>query len=232
MSNWPLVRVADVADLLVGFPFKSNSYVKSEGVRLLRGDNVIQRDVRWENAALWPTALAPDFAEYLLQVGDIAVAMDRPWIAAGLKVAEIRPEDTPSLLVQRVTRVRAARGVDPKFLSAVLYGPEFTSWVRSVDTGTTVPHITKADIGNFTFPLPPLPEQQRIAGVLGAFDDLIETNRRLAQHQEELAQALAHGPDLVPLAEIAEFPHVLRQRSCRISGFGSDHTVGVWLTRE
>ena len=25
---------------------------------------------------------------------------------------------------------------------------------------------------------------------------------------------------------------VLRQRSCRISGFGSDHTVGVWLTRE
>ena len=34
-----------------------------------------------------------------------------------------------------------------------------------------------------------------------------------------------------------EFGHwlladVLRQRSCRISGFGSDHTVGVWLTRE
>ena len=26
--------------------------------------------------------------------------------------------------------------------------------------------------------------------------------------------------------------HVLRQGSCRISGFESDHTVGVWLTRE
>ena len=25
---------------------------------------------------------------------------------------------------------------------------------------------------------------------------------------------------------------VLRQGSCRISGFESDHTVGVWLTRE
>ena len=27
-------------------------------------------------------------------------------------------------------------------------------------------------------------------------------------------------------------PNVLRQGSCRISGFESDHTVGVWLTRE
>jgi len=30
----------------------------------------------------------------------------------------------------------------------------------------------------------------------------------------------------------AEFARVLRQGSCRISGFESDHTVGVWLTRE
>ncbi len=34
--------------------------------------------------------------------------------------------------------------------------------------------------------------------------------------------------DAVP--RLAE--RVLRQGSCRISGFESDHTVGVWLTRE
>jgi type I restriction enzyme S subunit len=39
-------------------------------------------------------------------------------------------------------------------------------------------------------PLPPLDEQRRISGVLGALDDLIEVNRGLAQDCEHLAQVL------------------------------------------
>ena len=39
--------------------------------------------------------------------------------------------------------------------------------------------------------------------------------------------------DLYLAAEgTAQQKDVLRQGSCRISGFESDHTVGVWLTRE
>jgi type I restriction enzyme, S subunit len=38
--------------------------------------------------------------------------------------------------------------------------------------------------------LPPLEEQERIAGVLGAFDDLIETNRRLIAGLDDLFQTL------------------------------------------
>ena len=38
-------------------------------------------------------------------------------------------------------------------------------------------------------------------------------------------------PDRV-VASLIEQVDVLRQGSCRISGFESDHTVGVWLTRE
>lgn len=39
-------------------------------------------------------------------------------------------------------------------------------------------------------PIPPLPTQQRIASILGAYDDLIEVNRRRVAVLEEMAQGL------------------------------------------
>ncbi len=44
--------------------------------------------------------------------------------------------------------------------------------------------------------------------------------------REEIALLRAQGKGVRQIAR------VLRQGSCRISGFESDHTVGVWLTRE
>lgn len=53
--------------------------------------------------------------------------------------------------------------------------------------------------------VPPLDEQRRIAEVLGALDDLIDTNELVADRATSLAQALAMraGDVQVPLAEIA-----------------------------
>lgn len=45
-------------------------------------------------------------------------------------------------------------------------------------------------IGRYAFPLPPLEEQERIAGVLGAFDDLIETNRETVRRLDRLGRVV------------------------------------------
>ncbi len=49
------------------------------GIRLLRGDNVVQGKLRWEGVKRWPLALATTYAQYTLAPGDVVVAMDRPW---------------------------------------------------------------------------------------------------------------------------------------------------------
>jgi type I restriction enzyme S subunit len=59
-----------------------------------------------------------------------------------------------------------------------------------VQTGTAVPHISGRQIVDFRFPLPPLPEQERIADVLGALDDKIELNRRTNRTLESMARAI------------------------------------------
>jgi hypothetical protein len=205
MCSQNLVRLGDYTDLLTGNPFKSSQYSTDRaGIRLLRGDNVVQGKIRWDGVKRWPLARATDFRQYELVPGDVVVAMDRPWIEAGLKYAIVRQRDAPSLLVQRVARLRARPGLDQGYLGYVIGSRDFAVHVLAVQTGTAIPHISPSQLQEFSFHLPPLAEQRSIAFVLGAFDDKIEINLRQIQIQEELAtriidQVGAH----IPLLELA-----------------------------
>ncbi len=190
-SEWPLVTLGDVVDLATGFPFESQRYTGEPGdPRLLRGDNVGQGSLRWDGAKRWPAQSTVGLDDYWLRAGDVILAMDRPWIEAGLKYATVLESDLPALLVQRVARLRGTERLDTRFLRYVIAGRDFTDYVTGIQTGTAVPHISGGQIRGYRFPLPPLGEQRRIAGILGALDDKIELNRRMSQTLESMARAL------------------------------------------
>ena len=56
--------------------------------------------------------------------------------------------------------------------------------------GTTRERITRKDLAAFPLPLPPLPIQQRIAGILSAYDELIENSQRRIKILKSMARAL------------------------------------------
>jgi type I restriction enzyme S subunit len=56
--------------------------------------------------------------------------------------------------------------------------------------GARTPILNKSAFCNLKLKLPPLPVQQRIASILGAYDDLIEVNRRRIALLEEVARRL------------------------------------------
>jgi type I restriction enzyme, S subunit len=190
-QGWTCGRLGDYIELLPGFAFKSAQFTDDPGgVRLLRGDNVGQGRLRWDGARRWPHTEVSSLERYELREGDVVLAMDRPWIEAGLKCAIVRKEDLPALLVQRVARIRAARGVAQRYLTYVIASPAFTSYVRAIQTGTAVPHISGGQIADFPVRLPSVQEQVCIASVLGALDDKIDGNCRLASLLEEIAAAV------------------------------------------
>ncbi len=155
-SEWPLIPLRDFVDLLAGFAFKSTGYSDGQDdVRLLRGDNIAPGRVRWDGVKRWSRENAVGLERYALEPGDVVLAMDRPWIPAGLKVAQVQAADTPSYLVQRVARIRPASREDCSFLFALLSTPEFESYIQNVTTGTAVPHISAKQILDFEFRLPP-----------------------------------------------------------------------------
>jgi type I restriction enzyme S subunit len=119
--------------------------------------------------------------------------------------------------------------LDGRFLSYYLNSPQCLGVVASLTTGTTRLRIRRADIGRLTIPLPPLSEQRAIAEVLGALDDKIEANRRVAEYGRRLA--IAEGID-----RLAKFPGrlvALEQVATMVKGlsYRSEDLVpgGGWL---
>ena len=208
-----LVRLGDHVRLMTGNSFNSAGYTDSgDGIRLLRGDNVAQGTIRWDNARRWPAGDAAAYQKYRLKAGDVVLAMDRPWIAAGLKCAVLRPADVPSLLVQRVACIRALPALDQRFLAYLIGSPWFTAYVLGVQTGTAVPHISGRQIRDFEFALPPLRDQQAIGELLGALDDKIAVNGAIARIASGLADAryaqlVAGAAGNEPVGELIELKY-------------------------
>jgi len=69
-------------------------------------------------------------------------------------------------------------------------GPVFQEQIRlRTIYGATVDRLPISEMSKWGVEVPSLDEQRRIAGVLGALDDLIDTNERLARSAEQLLAA-------------------------------------------
>ena len=191
-TTWPKVRLADYVNLLAGFPFKSQQFTGNQNdIALVKGENVSQGCILWGISKRWPVSDWEKMEKFHLLPGDVVIAMDRPWIPAGLKWSFIRDGDPKSLLVQRCARLRSNNSrLDQNFLRFVIGSPGFESYVKPITTGVNVPHISGQQILDFEFKLPPLPIQRRIAGILSAYDELIENSQRRIRNLEEMARAL------------------------------------------
>ncbi|MFZ2056492.1 MAG: hypothetical protein WAV54_03670 [Acidimicrobiales bacterium] len=91
---------------------------------------------------------------------DLILAMDRPVISSGLKLARVRASDLPALLVQRVARIRLAPTADAGFTYLLLQHPNFVTYLLRGQTGTQVPHVTLDTIRSFQLPLPAIDRQR------------------------------------------------------------------------
>ena len=165
-SGWERVRLGDVARLQPGYAFKSKWFT-NVGIRLLRGTNIVPGGTRWDDVACLPSDRLDEFSSYELRSGDLVIAMDRPVISSGIKVAKLRESDLPALLLQRVGRFLPER-VEPDLLLAYLNSPLFLAHIGVTATGTQLPHISGSDIGSAPLPLPPLNEQKRIVAKIEA----------------------------------------------------------------
>ena len=192
MKAWPKLKLAECVNLLAGFPFKSQQFTdRPTDVPLVKGENVSQGCILWDISKRWPASDWDRMSKFHLLPGDVVVAMDRPWIPAGLKWSYIRASDPKALLVQRCARLRSSNErLDQNFLRFVIGGPGFESYVVPITTGVNVPHISGQQILDFEFTLPPLPVQQRIAGILSAYDELIENSQRRIRILEKMARSL------------------------------------------
>lgn len=162
-AHWDFAKMKYYIDILPGYAFKSESYsLNDSDVPLLRGINVSPGYIRWGETVFWPKLKLKGFEQYLLREGDIVIAMDRPWISGGIRVALVTQGDLPSLLLQRVARIRGEDGLLTGYAKLLLSTNLFLYYFGPMLTGISVPHISPEQIENFATPIPPVDEQREI----------------------------------------------------------------------
>lgn len=196
-KGWKETTLGSEVELLVGFAFKSAQYTDSEeSIRLLRGDNIVQGYLRWDDAKKWPANDLEDYERYQLRSGDVVLAMDRPWVKAGLKRAMLTADDLPCLLVQRTACLRSRGNLDNRFLMHIIGSDDFTRHILGVQTGIGVPHISGQQIKEFRVFLPSLAEQRKIAVRLDTLRIEAERLESLYERKltalDELKKSLLH----------------------------------------
>jgi type I restriction enzyme S subunit len=164
-DGWARVALGDLAEVISGPAFKSAQFKgPGEGTRLLRGENIEPGALRWRDTRTWPDDLLPGHEHLLVAASDLILAMDRPVISTGLKLAPVRAGDLPALLVQRVARIRPKTDELRLFLLVAMQHSRFVAHLLGGQVGTQLPHITLKGIRDYAVGLPGQEETQRIVG--------------------------------------------------------------------
>ena len=184
-SHWDVLRLGRVINLTVGFPFKSEGFTQAdEDIRLPRGINVAPGQLRWDDVVRWPASDMAECAEFQLSIGDIIQGMDRPIVGGGVRVAMVSEPDVPSLLLQRVARIRPIEErLTRRFAIRLLSGTSFSGYLAPIFTGISVPHLSPEQIRGFRIALPSLAEQEAIGDYLDSIADQIACAASRARSQ-------------------------------------------------
>jgi type I restriction enzyme S subunit len=105
-------------------------------------------------------------------------------------MGEVIMTDRPSFTNQQINTIVPNNSVEPSFLYYSLCPRKQELLALGAMAGVRTPILNKSAFSDLKVPLPPLPIQRRIAGILSAYDDLIENSQRRIKILEAMARAL------------------------------------------
>ncbi|GCB47135.1 restriction endonuclease subunit S [Streptomyces sp. NL15-2K] len=186
MEQWTTQRIGDLATVFDGphaTPAKTKSgpwFLSISSLSEGRLDLTESAHVSEADFTKWTRRVTPE-------EGDLLFSYE-----TRLGAAALMPPGVRGCLGRRMGLLRPHRKrVDERFLLYAYLGPEFQGEIKArAVRGATVDRIPIAEIANWPLRVPPLCHQRAIAEVLGALDDKMAVNERIAETANALAEAL------------------------------------------
>ena len=187
--KWETVRLGDIAEFSNGLNFDKSAY--SNGIKLIGVSNFGNR-------------FSPDFSELsevsaevvreadLLQDGDIVFVRsngNKELVGRCMLIAEAIETVTYSGFVIRC-RLHDQNKYDPVYFTYHFKNKTFRQAMAGTAVGANIQNLSQGRLSSYTAVIPDIDSQHRIAGVLSAYDDLIENNQKQIKLLEDAAQRL------------------------------------------
>ena len=167
--EWTWKRLGEVASILGGYAFPSETLKGESGIRVVRISDFNEEG--WVNKSVVRYSGPEVLSQYEIQVDDLLLAMTGGTVGKSCLVCYV-PERM--YLNQRVAIVRPIILL-PRYVHALFESSFITRLIGAIKNSTN-DNISMRDIAAFLVPLPPLAEQQRIVSkleeVLGVMDRL------------------------------------------------------------
>ena len=209
MSQWAPLRIGDIGELFDGphatpkskgkvstdYIFLSISSLENGRLNLKESPSISEEDYLSWTRRVTPQAQDLVFS-YETRLGEGALIPAGLTCCLGRRMALLRPN-------QKV--------IEPRFLLYLFLGPKFQQTIaeRTIH-GSTVTRIALNDFPDFPILLPDITEQRRIAEVLGALDDKIESNQAVVTGAEQLIDEIAEQ-------KATDLPTVALSEVCSLS---------------
>jgi type I restriction enzyme S subunit len=182
-EEWKVVEVGEVVDIN---PEKVN-YSITPQIKYIDIESVIEGKVI--NYKTFNSRNAPSRAQRLIRENDVIISTVRP----NLKAFFIVTKQFDNFVCSTgfaVLRNKDNR-IHPSFLFYIsLYDDIFLKQILPMIVGSNYPAINSTDVYIIKIPLPPLPEQHRIATVLSQIDEVIEKERAYREKLERIKKGL------------------------------------------
>lgn len=156
--------LGDIVDIISGVAFKKSQYAEN-GSKLLQISNVGHGSIKWQSKSFISHDLASEFNGYKLSKKDIILALNRPITHNKLKVATISDKDIPSVLYQRVARLRVegnSKVIDSEYLFILMQSDFFRNIVTNKLKGSDQPYLNFSDLKSFSLEMPKLEYQVQL----------------------------------------------------------------------
>ena len=191
-KGWQKRRLRDVTTKIGSgaTPIGGEAAYKPAGISLIRSLNVHDDGFRTKNLAFIDEAQAARLDNVIVEAGDVLLNITGASVA---RCCVVPSEHLPARVNQHVSIVRPAKqSLLPSFLHYMLISRDYKNRLLAVgeDGGSTRQAITKAQIQEFEVEFPPLPEQQRIVGILDEAFAGIATAKANAEKNLQNARAL------------------------------------------
>ena len=188
--NWPVVHVSDVADQIRGVTFGRSESVGVDGpgfTPLFTASNITEIGLNRDTDLHIPSAKVQD--RQRLRIDDVLITASSGSLSVvgrAVRVDEVDGETFGAFCKV----LRPKKTVDPGYFSHFFRTPSYRARVAHLAAGANINNLKNEDLDQLEIPLPPLPEQRRIASILDQAGAIRAKRREALESIDKIADSI------------------------------------------